>query len=114
MHTRGLRYSSFKYSRYSQSSRLARGAPRPSRCDARLSPRAARIVSEKREHTPGRPAPPAKNRRSSEVVPREARLPGAREPVLGRAPGAMSWRQRWFPNGEWVLLVVLAGEILFF
>ncbi|PYR20031.1 MAG: ABC transporter permease [Acidobacteria bacterium] len=26
----------------------------------------------------------------------------------------MSWRQRWFPNGEWVLLVVLAGEILFF
>jgi hypothetical protein len=28
-------------SRYSQSSRLAREAPRPSRCDARLSPRAA-------------------------------------------------------------------------
>src|ERR1700730_11124158 len=26
----------------------------------------------------------------------------------------MSWRQRWFPNGEWVLLLVLAGEILFF
>src|SRR6185503_10843309 len=26
----------------------------------------------------------------------------------------MSWRQRWFPNGEWVLLVVLAAEILFF
>jgi len=38
---RGLRCSSFKYWRYSQSSRLARGAPRPSRCDARLSPRAA-------------------------------------------------------------------------
>src|SRR6476660_450152 len=38
MHPRGLRCSSFKYSRYSQSSRLARGAPRPSRCDARLSP----------------------------------------------------------------------------
>src|SRR5712691_7119442 len=41
MHPRGLRCSSFKYSRYSQSSRLARGAPRPSRCDAGLSPRAA-------------------------------------------------------------------------
>jgi rhamnose transport system substrate-binding protein len=26
----------------------------------------------------------------------------------------MSWRKRWFPNGEWVLLLVLAGEILFF
>jgi rhamnose transport system substrate-binding protein/rhamnose transport system permease protein len=26
----------------------------------------------------------------------------------------MSWRQRWFPNGEWVLLLVLAAEILFF
>jgi rhamnose transport system substrate-binding protein len=26
----------------------------------------------------------------------------------------MSWRQRWFPNGEWVLLLVLTGEILFF
>ena len=34
-----------------------------------------------------------------------------------RAPrerSVMSWRQRWFPNGEWVLLLVLAGEILFF
>jgi rhamnose transport system substrate-binding protein len=26
----------------------------------------------------------------------------------------MSWRQRWFPNGEWVLLVVCAAEIVFF
>jgi rhamnose transport system substrate-binding protein len=26
----------------------------------------------------------------------------------------MSWRRRWFPNGEWVLLVALAGEVLFF
>src|SRR2546425_11008787 len=42
MHPRWLRCSSLKYSRYSQSSRLAIGAPRPSRCDARLSPRAAR------------------------------------------------------------------------
>src|SRR4249919_4083709 len=25
-----------------------------------------------------------------------------------------SWRQRWFPNGEWVLLLVLAAETLFF
>src|SRR5438093_7964164 len=37
---RWLRCSSLKYSRYSRSSRLAGGAPRPSRCDARLSPRA--------------------------------------------------------------------------
>src|SRR5438445_5911805 len=37
---RWLRCSSLKYSRYSRSSRLAIGAPRPSRCDARLSPRA--------------------------------------------------------------------------
>ena len=42
MHPRWLRCSSVKYSRYSRSSRLARAAPRPSRCDARLSPRAAR------------------------------------------------------------------------
>src|SRR5687768_8381054 len=41
MHPRGRRCSSLKYSRYSRSSRLAREAPRPSRCDARLSPRAA-------------------------------------------------------------------------
>src|SRR6266850_2576856 len=39
---RWLRCSSLKYSRYSRSSRLAIGAPRPSRCDARLSPRAVR------------------------------------------------------------------------
>jgi rhamnose transport system substrate-binding protein len=26
----------------------------------------------------------------------------------------MSWRQRWFPNGEWVLLLVLAAETVFF
>ena len=44
MHPRGLRCSSFKYRPYSQSSRLARGAPRPSRCDARLSPRAASVA----------------------------------------------------------------------
>ena len=25
-----------------------------------------------------------------------------------------SWRQRWFPNGEWALLVVLVAEIAFF
>src|SRR6266850_565519 len=41
MHPLWLRCSSLKYSRYSRSSRLAGGAPRPSRCDARLSPRAA-------------------------------------------------------------------------
>src|SRR4051794_21936388 len=26
----------------------------------------------------------------------------------------MSWRHRWFPNGEWVLLLVCAVEIVFF
>jgi rhamnose transport system substrate-binding protein len=25
-----------------------------------------------------------------------------------------SWRQRWFPNGEWVLLIVCVVEVLFF
>src|SRR2546428_13879612 len=43
MHPRRLRCSSLKYSRYSRSSRLAGGAPRPSRCDARLSPRAVNL-----------------------------------------------------------------------
>src|SRR6266852_3707459 len=45
MHPRRLRCSSLKYSRYSRSSRLAREAPRPSRCDARLSPRAVNGAS---------------------------------------------------------------------
>src|SRR5437867_7306530 len=45
MHPRRLRCSSLKYSRYSRSSRLAGGAPRPSRCDARLSPRAVNILA---------------------------------------------------------------------
>ena len=26
----------------------------------------------------------------------------------------MGWHQRWFPNGEWVLLVTLAAEVIFF
>src|SRR5262245_58338122 len=43
MHPRWLRCSSLKYSRYSRSSRLAIGAPRTSRCDARLSRRAADV-----------------------------------------------------------------------
>ena len=42
MHPRGLRCDSLKYRRYYRSLRLFRGAPRPSRCDARLSPRPAR------------------------------------------------------------------------
>ena len=42
MHPGWRRCSSFKYSRYSQSSRLASRAPRPSRCNAGLAPRAAR------------------------------------------------------------------------
>jgi lipopolysaccharide/colanic/teichoic acid biosynthesis glycosyltransferase/glycosyltransferase involved in cell wall biosynthesis len=41
------RCSSFKYSRYSQSSRLAIGAPRLSRCDAGLPPRAAGSVMKR-------------------------------------------------------------------
>ena len=45
---RQRRCSSFKYSRYSQLSRLAGGAPRSSRCDARLSPRAAKVVGSQR------------------------------------------------------------------
>src|SRR6266849_423955 len=49
MHPRRLRCSSLKYSRYSRSSRLAGGAPRPSRCDARLSPRAARATAASRD-----------------------------------------------------------------
>ena len=44
MHPRWLRCSSLKYSRYSRSSRLASGAPRRPRCDAGLSPRAARAA----------------------------------------------------------------------
>src|SRR5712691_13543492 len=56
MHPRQPRCSSLKYSRYSRSSRLASGAPRPSRCDARLSPRAANLVGPwSRECRGGRP-----------------------------------------------------------
>ena len=47
----------------------------------------ARSVSENDEDAPGRPAPPAKNGPNSQVVPREARLLGARDALLGRAPG---------------------------
>src|SRR2546426_10221980 len=62
MHPRRLRCSSLKYSRYSRSSRLAGGAPRPSRGDARLSPRAAntglepsaRLVAPRRGSAPKR------------------------------------------------------------
>ncbi|PYQ98999.1 MAG: hypothetical protein DMF96_08840 [Acidobacteria bacterium] len=42
---------SFKYSRYSRSSRLAGGAPRSSRCDARLSPRAVNVPPRSRTGT---------------------------------------------------------------
>src|SRR5438093_103949 len=76
MHPRWLRCSSLKYSRYSRSSRLAGGAPRPSRCDARLSPRPASVLS----------APPAKNETNSQVVPREARL---LEPVKHSSDGLL-------------------------
>ncbi len=47
----------------------------------------ARSVSENDEDAPSRPAPPAKNGPNSQVVPREARLLGARDALLGRAPG---------------------------
>jgi hypothetical protein len=46
-------------------------------------------VSEKCEHAPSRPAPPQKNGPNSQVVPREARLLGAREPLLRRAPRSL-------------------------
>ncbi len=45
----------------------------------------ARSVSENDEHAPSRPAPPAKNGPNSQAVPREARLLGARDALLGRA-----------------------------
>src|SRR5712692_4663292 len=47
-------------------------------------------VSEKCERAPRRPAPPAKSGRNSQVVPREARLLGAREALLRRAPRSVS------------------------
>jgi len=47
----------------------------------------ARSVSERGEHAPSRPTPPANNSWNSEVVPRAARLPGDREALLERAPG---------------------------
>src|SRR5712692_988844 len=49
-------------------------------------------VSKKCEHAPGRPAPPAKNGRNSEVVPRAARLPGAGGPLLRPAPRRVAIR----------------------
>src|SRR5687768_13439952 len=48
MHPRWRRCSSLKYSRYSRSSRLASGAPRPSRCDAGVSPRAVNLPRMRR------------------------------------------------------------------
>src|SRR6266852_8331969 len=50
-----------------------------------LGSRRSRSVSEKCEHAPGRPPAPAKNGPISQVVPREARLPGAREASHRRA-----------------------------
>src|SRR4051812_6089835 len=46
--------------------------------------------------------------------------PGSRRPradldaARGVRRSVPSWRRRWFPNGEWALLVVLAAEIAFF
>src|SRR5437899_4330151 len=54
--------------------------------DVRRGATSTRSVSEKCEHAPSRPAPPAKNGRNSPVIPREARLLGAREALLRRAP----------------------------
>ena len=65
----------------------------------RLHPRS---VSEKCEHAPSRPATPAKNGANSHVLPREARLPGAREALLRRAP------RRSFVTGVLVALLVAA------
>ena len=34
--------------------------------------------------------------------------------MRGARSSVQSWRRRWFPNGEWALLLVLAGEVVFF
>ena len=82
---------------------------------------------------------PARADRAGAHVSRRERLLGARDPgrrsswsrsrltalrhaALRRVSGVArprasvdhAWRKRWFPNGEWVLLLVLAVEILFF
>jgi lipoprotein-releasing system ATP-binding protein len=51
-----------------------------------VAPAPARSVSEKCEHTPGRLAPPAKNGPNPQIVPRDARLLGARGAFFRRAP----------------------------
>jgi ATP-dependent helicase HrpB len=50
-------------------------------------------VSEKQEHAPSRPASPAKDSHNSKIVARAARLPGARSPLPGRAPGRIDERE---------------------
>src|SRR5439155_4420646 len=48
---------------------------------------AASSVLEKQKHAPSRPAAPAKKSRNPQITARVARLPGARSPLLRRAPG---------------------------
>ena len=78
MHPRRRRCSSLKYSRYSRSSRLASEAPRPSRCDARLSPRAASRQSNSAAATlreTARKSRRARLPRSRRCAPRTRRRP---------------------------------------
>src|SRR5437762_9415853 len=62
--------------------------PAIARAQARHKRRNPISVSAKCEHAPGRSAPPTKNAPNSQVVLREAQLPGAREALHRRAPGA--------------------------
>ena len=47
---------------------------------------------------------------SSASHDRRAPSGGRSRPRAGRGVACMSWRRRWFPNGEWVLLLVLAAR----
>jgi hypothetical protein len=101
MHPRGLRCSSIKYRRYSQSSRLAREAPHPSRCDARLPPRAAMAGLWRSRCSGGHPEHPDKTRSRGLswnapplVVPPETS--GFRFETGGsRGPATRGWRARF-------------------
>src|SRR5206468_6197700 len=67
-----------------------------------------RSVAEKCEHAPSRPAPPAKNGPNSRAVPREARLPGAREALVRRAASARrSATSQRRVTGFYVLLTLI-------
>jgi hypothetical protein len=66
-----------------------------------------RSVSEKQEHAPSRPASPATNSDNSEIDARAARLPGARSPLVERAPG-----EQGGPSAPVPSMAAAAGRIL--